>query len=244
MAGAAPVIGPPRSQANLGPEAGRGRSHFLGEQQGDSLAGGQLEHCTSSITQQPDAAATIYDPALIESNARNGVEAALSAFDAQLNAGVYWEKNAIPQNVAPIFAPYTPMELFQDTANFTTSISKLSMTGGTCTATQTIGYDLENSVRAFPADWTANYSFEIKQPLLQGAWTQFNQIAGPGAVPGVNNGVLFARINTDIALADFEAAVRNLVNDVETSYWELYYAYRNLDAVMVGPTRPWRPGGR
>ena len=28
--------------------------------------------------------------------------------------------------------------------------------------------------------------------------------------------------------------MRNLVLDVETAYWELYFAYRNLDAVVAG----------
>ena len=76
----------------------------------------------------------------------------------------------------------------------------------------------------------------FSQPLLQGAGVTFNRIAGPGATPGffTGNGVLIARINTDIALADFEAGVRNLVSDVETAYWELYFAYRTLDAVVAG----------
>ncbi len=46
---------------------------------------------------------------------------------------------------------------------------------------------------------------EIRQPLLQGYGLEFNRIAGPGAIPGFNQGVLIARINTDIALATFEA---------------------------------------
>ena len=53
-------------------------------------------------------------------------------------------------------------------------------------------------------------------------------------MPGVNQGVVLARLNTDIALADFEASVRNLVSDVEVAYWELYFAYRNLDAALAG----------
>ena len=55
-----------------------------------------------------------------------------------------------------------------------------------------------------------------------------------GATPGLYNGVMLARINTDIALADFEASVRNLVSDVEIAYWELYFEYRSLDAVIAG----------
>ena len=46
--------------------------------------------------------------------------------------------------------------------------------------------------------------------------------------------MVIARINTDIALANFEAGVRNLVSDVEIAYWELYFEYRSLDAVIAG----------
>ena len=45
---------------------------------------------------------------------------------------------------------------------------------------------------------------------------------------------MIARINTDIALAEFEASVRNLVSNVEIAYWELYFEYRSLDAVIAG----------
>ena len=98
----------------------------------------------------------------------------------------------------------------------------------------TIGYDYENSTRTFPADWTANFQAQISQPLLQGAGSEFTSIAGVNGTPGMNRGVLMARIRSDIALAQFEGSVRNLVNDVETAYWELYFAYRNLDAVVAG----------
>ena len=52
-------------------------------------------------------------------------------------------------------------------------------------------------------------------------------------MPGNYNGVLIARIRSDISLADFETAVRNLVRDVENNYWELYYAYRDLDTKLT-----------
>ena len=42
--------------------------------------------------------------------------------------------------------------------------------------------------------------------------------------------MLIARINTDTELAEFEVAVRNLVSNVENAYWDLYFAYRDLDA--------------
>jgi beta-lactamase regulating signal transducer with metallopeptidase domain len=45
---------------------------------------------------------------------------------------------------------------------------------------------------------------------------------------------VLARSNDDIALADFKAGVRNMVSDVERAYWDLYYNYRNLNAVQAG----------
>jgi hypothetical protein len=45
---------------------------------------------------------------------------------------------------------------------------------------------------------------------------------------------VMARTNDDLALADFEAGVRNLVYDVERAYWDLYYHYRNLAAAQAG----------
>ncbi len=61
----------------------------------------------------------------------------------------------------------------------------------------------------------------------------YNRIAGPNGTPGLLNGVLLARVNTDIALADFETHVPTLISEVENAYWDLYYAYRNLDAKIA-----------
>ena len=46
--------------------------------------------------------------------------------------------------------------------------------------------------------------------------------------------MLIARINTDISLADFENGVINFINDVEAAYWELYFAYHNLEVRVAG----------
>ena len=74
---------------------------------------------------------------------------------------------------------------------------------------------------------------------------EFNRIAGPITTPGVYNGVLIARLNTDVALTDFEIAVRDLVSNVENAYWDLYFGYRVLDARRSRPaTRRSTRGGR
>jgi hypothetical protein len=48
---------------------------------------------------------------------------------------------------------------------------------------------------------------------------------GPG-----HPGVLVARLNTDVELTDFEIAVRDLLSNVENAYWDLYFAFRDLDS--------------
>ena len=122
-----------------------------------------------------------------------------------------------------------------DNANFVTQLQKINATGGTTTVRHNVQYALSNQpFLLYPSDWNVNLEVEARQPLLRGAGVQFNRIAGPGAQPGQYNGVMLARINTDIALADFEAAVRNLVSDTESAYWELYFYYRSLDAVNAG----------
>ncbi len=40
---------------------------------------------------------------------------------------------------------------------------------------------------------------------------------------------MLARIREDVSLAQFECNVRNHVFDVERAYWELYFAYRNVE---------------
>lgn len=201
------------------------------------------------LLSNPTAAVTIYRPALQETASPSivrstlangsGVEAALAEFDTQLSAQVFWEKNDRPQN----FATGTPFPalLRQDTGSFQAELSKTAATGTTFTARNTTSYDqtFPLGIRAFPSVWETNFEFAATQPLLQGAGTQYNRIAGPfnpftGVGSSVIDGVVLARIDSDISIADFEAAVRDFVADVELAYWELYFGYRNLEARKVG----------
>jgi outer membrane protein TolC len=195
---------------------------------------------------------TIYTPALAESDPRTGVEAALSAFDAQLDVTSHWQKVNEPQNSyslgsyyypnASTYVPslaYTLGVLNQDTAAFQARLQKVDAAGGIVSVSHEVDYLASgylNSDYRFPfkSTYLATVTAAIEQPLLKGAGVEFNRIAGPGATPGNFNGVVLARLNTDIALANFEGGVRNLVSSVEDAYWELYYTYRALDAVLAG----------
>lgn len=194
------------------------------------------------------AVTTTYDPALVESSTGTafgsqfngtGTEAALSAFDAQLDSSVSWSKGDTPQNTIFVADPRVQTE----GANFNLGVSKTAATGtqfGFQNNTIYSATDNTGFVRA-PSAYTTNFEAFVNQPLLQGAGTQYNRIAGPFgfdqfAANGVNpfDGIVLARIRTDLTLADFEGAARNTMRDVEQAYWNLYFTYRDLEARKIG----------
>ncbi len=66
-------------------------------------------------------------------------------------------------------------------------------------------YDSNNApANTFYSAWDSWVEGEMRQPLLQGGGLEFNRIAGPGSTPGVYNGVLIAKVNSDISDADFQ----------------------------------------
>ncbi len=190
-----------------------------------------------TVVAAPQGQATQIDPALTELNPLGGTQAALAAFDAQVTSQLYWAKNDRPVNVRtdPAFGALFVASSRQTQAVYTNQIQKRTATGATYALRANTIYDRNNNpTRKFASDFTGFLEAEYRQPLMAGAGTTFNRIAGPGAVVGQYNGVLIARINTDISLADFEAGVLRLINDVEGAYWELYFAYRALDAQLSG----------
>ena len=193
-----------------------------------------------SLLTAPTQTPTVYDPAITETDPFRGVESALALFDAQLSSSLTWERQNRPQNINPTGQLIFQQQLLGDQGNWTSGITKRTATGATWGFTNSTVYDNNNSpIREVPSTWTTNYDFTFSQPLLQGAGVTYNRIAGPDAFENIYGrplfrGVLLARINADITLAEFEAGVRNLVSDAEQSYWELYFAYRNLEARKAG----------
>jgi len=204
-----------------------------------------------SLLTAPAATPSVYDPAIVETDPFRGVESALALFDAQVSSSLTWERINRPQNIDRGVGSFIfPRVLEGDTGNWRTGLLKRSATGATWGFSNETIYDNNNSpIReqnppgsgnvVVPSTWQTNYDFTFSQPLLQGAGTTYNRIAGPDAFENIYGrplfrGVLLARVNADISLADFEAGVRNLVSDTEQSYWELYFAYRNLEARKAG----------
>jgi outer membrane protein TolC len=188
-----------------------------------------LRDLGGTVLQTPQSTRTKFDPALQESDPRFGVEAALAAFDAALEASALFENNDRALNNS-FFGGGT--RLFkQDLGAINAQVSKTAATGADFTLRHTIDYDANNAPgNQFPSAWTTAVEAEFRQPLLQGAGVDFNRIYGPTGSLGLPRGVLIARIDTDISLADFEMGVRNYISDVENAYWELQFAYHDLNA--------------
>lgn len=181
----------------------------------------------------PSAAMTVWDPAIIESNPTAGVQAALSAFDAVWSTTSSWQKADVARNYVSSYQDSVGTRT--DTGTFQSTLSKTVATGGNVYASTGIGYDWSDATsRLWGSNWTTYVEAGFTQPLFRGSGVEFNRIAGPNGTMGNSHGVVLARINTDIALVDFEMGVRNTLQDIEETYWNLYYAYRNLSASAAG----------
>ena len=182
----------------------------------------------------PDNTPSVYDPAIRESNPLFGTEGALSEFDAQFSTSMFWSKN--DRAVNNIVLGGGAREIQQDLGNFRAELSKVAATGTRFSIRNLTQYDQSNQPgNLFFSGWDTQFEADVRQPLLQGAGVTFNRIAGPNAQPGLafSRGVLISRINTDISLADFEVGVRDFVSQVQDAYWDLYFAYRDLDAKVL-----------
>ncbi len=207
-----------------------------------------LRSIGGTIITQPAAMRTVYDPSLAHANPQFGVEAALSAFDAQYTQSLFWNKVDAPRNLNPaafggggpgggvtnLFPLYTNQTL----GTFNNEIRKRTATGASFALRNNVTYtrtdDPSRFSQLFPSAFTGFTEAEYRQPLMRGAGTTYNRIVGNSPIAGNYNGVLIARVNEDVALADFEAAVISMVSDVEQAYWELTAAYRILDATVKG----------
>jgi len=206
-----------------------------------------LRSIGGAVVTSPQAVATVFDPALAHANPQLGVEAALSAFDAQYTQSLFWDKVDQPRNLDPaafgggggggvgnLFPAFSQQQL----ASFSNDITKRTATGASFSLRNNVQYartqDPSRQTQLFPSAFTGFMEAEYRQPMMRGAGTTFNRIAGTSGIVGQYNGVLIARVNEDVALADFEAAVIALIADVEQAYWDLTASYRVLEAVAKG----------
>ena len=217
---------PPVTLSNY--ESVQSREMTLDECVATALANSKvMQKLGGVVVSTPSAATTLYDPALAESGVF-GVESALSDFDAQFTGGFTYNRSERRFN--NLFFGGGAAALVTNISNFNVGLSKQTAAGTSFSVSSNIDYNRSTSpANTFGSAYDIVNLMQVRQPLARGRGTLVNRIAGPNAMFGNYNGVLIGRIRTDISLADFEMAVRDLVSNVETNYWELYFAYRDLD---------------
>lgn len=206
---------------------------------------GQFLSPNNQLLNSPNQTPSVFDPAIQETGVLfggRGVEAALAAFDAQFNSSIVWGRNSQIQNSS--FIGPTGFTQTSETANFQAALQKQFASGGLLSLSHNVNYlgtnlnSINPQAQAFPSVYTGNVALDYQLPLLAGAGAEFTRIAGPiaqsfGGLTGVSQGVLIARINNDIVIADFQNNVRNLAKDVEDAYWDLYLAYHIYDTAVI-----------
>lgn len=178
------------------------------------------------ILQSPESTVTRYDIGIEYADPQFGVEAALSAFDANLATQFSYEKNDRVFNNLTLGGG--AQELRQDLALMQTELSKVAAAGTRMSLRSNVFHDRNNrGGNLFGHLWESQWEAEMRQPLLQGAGIAFNRIAGPNGQPGLrfSNGIVIAQLNNDMSKVDFELSIRQLISDVEDAYWQLFRAY-------------------
>lgn len=182
-----------------------------------------------TILTAPERMQTKYNPALVASDGQYGIEAALSEFDTRLSMSGDFENNHRLLN--NVFFGGGTRNFSQDLNVYQTQLAKQTATGSQFFLRNFTDYNANNAPgNQFGSAWNSNIEAQVRQPLLQGAGTDFNRIAGPNSTIGNINGVLVARVNAKMSQAEFEIGLRDFLSNVVNAYWDLYFAYRDLDA--------------
>lgn len=188
-----------------------------------------LRDLGATVLRAPGQVATTEAIAISETDPQASIEAALSAFDAQFYALGKFQNNDRQFNNR--FFGGGANAFKQDTHDYVFQMSKRTATGASFAVRSVTDYDANNATgNLFPSAWQSQLHAEVRQPLLQGGGLTFNRIAGPGAQPGIYNGILIAKVNNDLTSAKFREQTRDYVSNVINAYWDLYFAYRDLDA--------------
>lgn len=188
-----------------------------------------LRDLGATVLRAPRTIATTETKGIVETDPQAGIEAALSAFDAQFYAFGKWQNNDRRFNNR--FFGGGANAFKQDTHDYVAQLSKLTATGAQFAVRSVTDYDANNATgNITDSAWQTQLHAEMRQPLLQGGGLTFNRVAGPAAQPGVYNGVLIAKVNNDITSSKFRQSTRDYVSNVINAYWDLYFAYRDFDS--------------
>lgn len=173
------------------------------------------------ILTMPESISSTLDPAIVITDPRIGVDAALSAYDTQLEAGLTYNGNGNLVNSAFSSGQFGVFAQPETLAKV--GLGRVLSTGTKVSLGGVGGYDQQLAGGVFAA-----LGGEIRHPLMRGNGKQFNQIAGPSGRPGLYSGILIAQAKQSQSRLALEKAVGDLVRDVATTYWRLHHAYLNV----------------
>ena len=180
------------------------------------------------VVESPALAKTIYGPTVQATNPDRGVEAALSAFDAQFSSDFLFEDNheLLNNRILGLGVNDFRQTLYRSE----TSLSKRTATGTEFILRNNITGDRNSSTSNLTRGrgWNWELESEIRQPLLLGRGLEFNQIAGPRSTVGSYRGVMIARLNSHVSVTELQMGLRDYLSNVQNAYWDLYFAYENL----------------
>lgn len=194
------------------------------------------------LLSNPDAVASGFDPAIQElggPNGGNGVDQAQADFDPFFVTRTLWGHNELLQNNRFLSGGLQPgMVLGEHSAAFTARVEKTLSTGGVFSVGQDWDYNQNNvPARLYPSVYTGRLFAEYRQPLLAGAWSDFTSVAGPlwrnPSGDSLNQGVVIARINTEMSMYDFENRVQAMLKGLEETWWDLALAYATYEAEIA-----------
>lgn len=223
-----------------------------------ALQGARVLPGQDTIVNAPNAVGTVYNVAIRETepgsigipgqigalaglltntqlDGNQGVEAALSQFDAQLTGSLNFTKSDEPRNTVAT-NPNQPLIFQQDQVQWQSQIAK-ETANGTQLFFRNINIYTTNSnpvddpttigvnegFQVLDSFYRTSFEAEVRQPLLRGRGAFINRMP-----------IVISRIGTDQEIANLEAQLQNFVTNVEIRYWDLYAAYRSLEAAKTG----------
>ena len=171
--------------------------------------------------------ASVYDPAVQETQ----IAQALSVFDTAFTTQMNWGKNTQPFNNAiqggslSFSGPKTPVISIQDTANFQIGLQKRSATGAQLGIVHNVNWLYQNSTfLVTPSVYTTNIQMSFTQPLLGSAPLPGQPINNFSNLVGLEANrapIVIARLQADESVWNFKLNVMEHVRSIEQQYWIL-----------------------
>ena len=123
-------------------------------------------------------------------------------------------------------------QIQQDLVTSSIGLQRFTRNGTQYSLTGNLDYDANSRPsNLFPSVYETRLEAQVRHPLLQGRGRQFNSISGPNArVDGQGSpGILIAKANTDLSFVQFERDLTTFVDELITAYWNLLFAYRDVE---------------